>query len=296
MSSKKDKIQLFSFLIEEIDKKIVSGTIENDYASILEDGRAVGISSYTTNLLVKTAVRNSDKFLELETPILPESCIYTHLSKKETSKISELEKELSELRKSPIIKKQKGRTFFIVTTVILLFLLVLLNTKSSNSGKNPNVAIIKKDTMAIMELDSTQFEKNNNEITSLQQEIVVLNQRIEELTSFSDSNADSLNVELNHKVVVTEKDTMAIMELDSTQYENNKITSLQNEIVVLKQRIEELTSFSNSKSNENDSLKALIHSKTEEINRLKSELKKIKNENTELNKKIKEYMDLYLFN
>ena len=245
MSSKKDKIQLFSFLIEEIDKKIVSGTIENDYASILEDGRAVGISSYTTNLLVKTAVRNSDKFLELETPILPESCIYTHLSKKETSKISELEKELSELRKSPIIKKQKGRTFFIVTTVILLFLFVLFNAKGLNIRKNRNVdIIIQKDTMVIIELDSTQLEKKDNEVASLQKERIELNQRLKEVTS-----------SLDHK------------------------------------------------SHENDSLMALITSENDEINRLKSELstikednKKLKEKNKELNKTIDKYRNKYLNN
>ena len=122
MESKKDKGQLLLFLIEEIDKNVVSGTIEENYSSILEDGRAVGISSYTTNLLAKAAVLQNEKSPDIERPFLPASFIYTHLSQEETNTIRSLEDELRKLKKNPIVKKQRGRTTLIVASVLLVII------------------------------------------------------------------------------------------------------------------------------------------------------------------------------
>lgn len=131
MASKKDKGQLLSFLIEEIDKNVISGTIEKNYSSIVEDGRSVGISSYTTNLLAKTAVLQNEKSPDIEQPVLPVTFIYTHLTQEETNTIKSLEDEVRRLKKNPIVKKQRGRTTLLVSSVLLFIIAGFLFLRAS---------------------------------------------------------------------------------------------------------------------------------------------------------------------
>ena len=137
MASKKDKGQLLSFLIEEIDKNVISGTIEKNYSSILEDGRAVGISSYTINLLAKTAVLQNEKSPDIEQPVLPASFIYTHLSQEETKTIKSLEDEVRRLKKNPIVKRD--RTTLLVASVFLLIIAGFLFLSAAGLAVENNV-------------------------------------------------------------------------------------------------------------------------------------------------------------
>ena len=148
MEAKKDKSQFLIFHIEEIDKKAFNGTLEKEYSSILEDGRAVGISSYTTNLLAKAAVRQNGKSPEIEEPFLPDSFIYSHLSGKEQNTIKSLELEIQRLKKTPIIKKQRGRTFFLITSILFFLIscfifIIASDTAFENSELNKSLTVAK---------------------------------------------------------------------------------------------------------------------------------------------------------
>ena len=169
-ASKQEKSLLLSFLIDEIDRKTINGSLEKDYPSILEDGSAVGISSYTTNLLAKTAVRQTEKSPEIDNPFLPASFIYSHLSTEEQNTINELESEIKRLKKlPPIVKKQRGRTALLLTSIILFLVLgfMFLGAASlaiENSDLFDTLAATRDSLNTIVDY-AVELEDNNNSLS-----------------------------------------------------------------------------------------------------------------------------------
>lgn len=171
MTSKNDKSQLLSFLIEEIDKKALKGTLDNDYSAIVEDGRTVGLSSYTINLIAKAAVLQNGKSPEIEHSVLPASFIYTHLPKEEQNTIKELEAELKKLKKtSPIIKKQKGRTALLIISIILFLLAGIFFLSSAGLALENNELndklVSARDSLETAERESRQLSHENKNLTN----------------------------------------------------------------------------------------------------------------------------------